>query len=332
MNDEFRDDEAADDAPQLTGFEHFPDQDNARQQVIEAALFAAGRPLNVDELRGLFGDDLPVSGREIQEILQSLEAQNGERGIELVKVARGYRFQTKKGLHPWLSRLWEERPKKYSRALLETLALIAYRQPITRGEIEDVRGVSVASNIVRTLLEREWVKVVGHRDVPGRPALFATTQTFLDYFGLNSLDELPPLSEIKTMAELEPELEFDEIDEAEKEVSFSAMLTRLKEEEAAEADHALDEELNEHWQTLDELNEQFEHSLRPPAPEAEEAADEEMNDDDELEADMVSAPAAETEKREAALTEAEQLAIIQQKLAQQAGLLEQKNTDDDGSE
>ncbi|WLD56768.1 SMC-Scp complex subunit ScpB [Salinispirillum sp. LH 10-3-1] len=330
MNDEF-DDDALDEAPHLSGFDHFPDQDNARQQVVEAALFAAGRPLTVDELRGLFGEDLPVSGREIQAILQRLEAQNGERGIELVKVARGYRYQTKKGLHPWLSRLWEERPKKYSRALLETLALIAYRQPITRGEIEDVRGVSVASNIVRTLLEREWVKVVGHRDVPGRPALFATTQTFLDYFGLASLDDLPPLSEIKTMAELEPELEFDEIDEAEKEVSFSAMLTRLKEEEAAEADHALDEELNEHWQTLDELNEQFEHSLRPPAEDTENAAEDETPEN-EPESDLVSAPAAETEKREAALTEAEQLAIIQQKLAQQAGLLEQKNTDDDGRE
>lgn len=330
MIDDFRDDDALEDMPPVSGFEHFPDQDNARQQVVEAALFASGRPLNMDELRGLFGEDLPVSGREIQTILQRLEAQNSERGIELVKVARGYRYQTKKGLHPWLSRLWEERPKKYSRALLETLALIAYRQPITRGEIEDVRGVSVASNIVRTLLEREWVKIVGHRDVPGRPALFATTQTFLDYFGLNSLDDLPPLSEIKTMAELEPELEFDEIDEAAKEVSFSAMLTRLREEEAAEADNALDEELNEHWQTLDELNEQFEHSLRPPVDDAPEGTEQEPNTEDE--ADWVSARAAETERREAELTEAEQLAIIQQKLAQQAGLLEQKNTDDDGQQ
>ncbi|MFC3852880.1 SMC-Scp complex subunit ScpB [Salinispirillum marinum] len=317
-------DDTFDTNPNL-GFAAFPDAESAHLQVVEAALFASGRPLSIDDLRALFGDDLPLSGRDIQHLLSRLEAQNDQRGIELVKVGRGYRYQTKSGLHPWLSRLWEERPKKYSRALLETLALIAYRQPITRGEIEDVRGVSVASNIVRTLLEREWVKVVGHRDVPGRPALFATTSTFLDYFGLASLDDLPPLSEIKTLAELEPELEFEELDEVDKEVSFSAMLARLKEEEAQEKDTALDDELHEHWQMLDELNDQFESRLRAPqdADEDEDAATHERETPD-------ARPETPVAQHEAALTDAEKLAIIEQKLAQQASLLEQKSTDDNG--
>jgi segregation and condensation protein B len=146
---------------------------------------------------------------EISKALAELEADLEGRGIELVEVSSGYRLQTRTSFLPWISRLWEERPQRYSRALLETLAMIAYRQPITRGEIEEVRGVSVRSNIIRTLQEREWIRVVGHRDVPGKPALFGTTRAFLDYFNLSTLDELPTLAEIRDMETLDPELDFD---------------------------------------------------------------------------------------------------------------------------
>jgi len=135
-----------------------------------------------------------------------------ERGLELKEVASGFRIQVREDANPWIARLWEERPQRYSRALLETLALIAYRQPITRGDIEEVRGVSVRTNIIRTLQEREWIRVVGHRDVPGKPALFGTTRVFLDYFNLASLDNLPSLAEIKDMGSIEPELELENTD------------------------------------------------------------------------------------------------------------------------
>ena len=138
-----------------------------------------------------------------------LAAACADRGVELVEVASGYRYQVKADVHPWVARLWTERKTKYTRATLETLALIAYRQPITRGEIEQVRGVAVSSNIIQALEEREWIRVVGHRDVPGKPALFGTTKVFLDYFGLKRLDELPPLSELKDIGELEPQLPLD---------------------------------------------------------------------------------------------------------------------------
>ena len=137
-----------------------------------------------------------------------------ERGLELKEVASGFRIQVREDTNPWVARLWEERPQRYSRALLETLALIAYRQPITRGDIEEVRGVSVRTNIIRTLQEREWIRVVGHRDVPGKPALFGTTKAFLDYFNLSSLDDLPSLAEIKDMETIEPELDFETTDES----------------------------------------------------------------------------------------------------------------------
>jgi len=166
-------------------------------QVVEAALLAAGEPLPIERLVGLFGDGEAPPQEAVREALAGLERDYRGRGIELVEVAGGFRIQVRREVAPWVARLWEERPARYSRALLETLALIAYRQPITRGEIEDIRGVVVSTNIVRTLLERDWVRVVGHRDVPGRPALYATTRRFLDYFGLRSLDELPPLAEIR---------------------------------------------------------------------------------------------------------------------------------------
>ncbi len=179
------------------------------QHIIEALLLAAGSPLSLSQLVSLFEGHEAYSSDDVGKALAKLSADLKGRGIELVEVASGFRLQTRKELIPWVSRLWEERPQRYSRALLETLALIAYRQPITRGEIEEVRGVSVRSNIIRTLQEREWVRVVGHRDVPGKPALFGTTKAFLDYFNLLSLDELPTLAEIRDMESLEPELDFD---------------------------------------------------------------------------------------------------------------------------
>ena len=168
------------------------------KNIIEGALLAAGGPLTLDSLLGLFGTDEATPTREaLQLALATLEDDYRDRGIELALVAGGYRIQVRKECAPWIARLWDEKPPRYSRALLETLALIAYRQPITRGEIEDIRGVAVSTNIVKTLLEREWVRVVGHRDVPGRPSLYATTRKFLDYFGLKSLNELPTLAELR---------------------------------------------------------------------------------------------------------------------------------------
>lgn len=165
--------------------------------IVEGALLAAGGPLTLDSLAGLFAeDDQPPSRDEVSAAIAALEEDYRSRGIELAQVAGGYRIQVRRECAPWVARLWDEKPPRYSRALLETLALIAYRQPITRGEIEDIRGVSVSTNIVKTLMEREWIRVVGHRDVPGRPSLFATTRKFLDYFGLRSLNELPTLADL----------------------------------------------------------------------------------------------------------------------------------------
>ena len=172
----------------------------ALKQIVEGALLAAGNPLSVDRILSLFGDEERPLRDDVQAAIAALAADYAGRAIELVEVAGGWRVQVRQSCAPWVSRLWEERPARYSRALLETLALIAYRQPITRGEIEEIRGVAVSSNIVKTLIEREWVRVVGHREVPGRPALLATTRRFLDYFGLRALDELPPLAEIRDPA------------------------------------------------------------------------------------------------------------------------------------
>ena len=177
------------------------------KNIIEGALLAAGGPLTLDSLLGLFGTEEATPTREaLQVALTTLEEDYRDRGIELAQVAGGYRIQVRKECAPWIARLWDEKPPRYSRALLETLALIAYRQPITRGEIEEIRGVAVSTNIVKTLLEREWVRVVGHRDVPGRPSLYATTRKFLDYFGLKSLNELPTLAELR-----EPEFLGDDL-------------------------------------------------------------------------------------------------------------------------
>lgn len=166
------------------------------KSIIEGALFAAGEPLSVERLLALF-PETPPRRSEVLEAVAQLRGDYAGRGIEIAEVAGGFRVQVRASVAPWVGRLWEERAPRYSRALLETLALIAYRQPITRGEIEEIRGVAVSTNIMRTLLDREWVRVVGHREVPGRPALYATTRAFLEYFSLRSLDDLPPLAELR---------------------------------------------------------------------------------------------------------------------------------------
>lgn len=164
------------------------------KDIVEAALFASPQPLSIDALRNLFEDAERPAATLVRQAIDELSQEYASRPVQLQQIASGFRFQVRDGYSPWLSRLFEEKPVRYSRALLETLAIIAYRQPVTRGEIEDIRGVAVSSNIVRTLLEREWVQVVGHKEVPGRPALYATTRQFLDYFGLRALDELPALA------------------------------------------------------------------------------------------------------------------------------------------
>src|SRR5262245_17023025 len=177
------------------------------KRIVEAALLASDEPLSFDRLAALFADG-EVSRDGLREVITELEAASHERGYELKRVASGYRAQVPQELGTWIGRLWEEKPPRYSRALLETLALIAYRQPVTRGDIEQVRGVVVSSNIVRTLLERDWIRVVGFREVPGRPAMYGTTKGFLDYFNLKTLDELPPLEEVRALFEpVEQELE-----------------------------------------------------------------------------------------------------------------------------
>lgn len=177
------------------------------KNIIEAALLAAGRSLTLADLQQLFD----LSGRPEPDDLRSSLARLGEdyaeRGIELKETAAGFRIQVRRDLAVEMSRLWPERPQRYSRALLETLALIAYRQPLTRAEIEAVRGVAVNPNIIKTLIERSWIRVVGHRDLPGHPELLGTTRDFLDYFGLRGIEELPPLAELKALSEIEPQLE-----------------------------------------------------------------------------------------------------------------------------
>ncbi|MBN7798918.1 SMC-Scp complex subunit ScpB [Parahaliea mediterranea] len=179
-------------------------------QIIEGALLAAGRALSVAQIGELFEDHERPDNTAIREALAEVATRCEERGFELQEVASGFRFQVRQNLSPWVARLWHERPQRYSRALLETLALIAYRQPITRGEIEEIRGVAVSSNIIKTLHEREWIRVVGHRDVPGRPAMYATTRQFLDYFNLKNLDQLPALAEIRDLETLNAELGFSD--------------------------------------------------------------------------------------------------------------------------
>jgi segregation and condensation protein B len=184
------------------------------KNIVEAALLAAGSPLTIDQLCALFGDESGPEKQEIRAVLKELQADYEGRGIEIREVASGFRIQVRDQMSQWLSKLWEDRPPRYSRALMETLAIIAYRQPVTRGDIENIRGVSVTSNIIRTMLEREWIKVVGHRDVPGKPAIFGTTRGFLDYFNLKKLDDLPPLAELAQLDPVGLQLELETVEEA----------------------------------------------------------------------------------------------------------------------
>jgi segregation and condensation protein B len=178
------------------------------QAIIEAALMIAGRPLQLSALRALFSEEEKPSEAEMKQALNALqERYQAQGGIELQNVASGYRLQTKAHLSPWLSKLFEERPPRYSRAFLETLAIIAYRQPITRAEIEEIRGVTISSHIMKTMQEREWIRVIGYREVPGKPAMYGTTSQFLDYFSLKSLTDLPPLAEFKNFEAQEAQLQ-----------------------------------------------------------------------------------------------------------------------------
>ena len=177
------------------------------KNIVEAALLAAGEPLNVERLATLFEEEQRPEKQALLAAIEALQADCAGRGIELRELASGYRYQARSEVSLWVSRLWEERAPRYSRALLETLALVAYRQPITRAEIEDIRGVAVSSSIMKTLLERGWVRIIGHRDVPGRPALYASTREFIDYFNLKTLDELPTLGELKDLDKFNAELD-----------------------------------------------------------------------------------------------------------------------------
>ena len=186
------------------------------KSILEALFAASDKPLSVNQLFDLFVGDIEQPGKdEIRKAIQELTEKYAGSGFELKQVASGFRFQVRADFETWVARLWEQKPPRYSRALMETLALIAYRQPITRGEIEDIRGVAVSSNIIKTLQERDWVKPLGHKEVPGRPTLYGTTRSFLDYFNLKSLNELPTLAEIRDLDQYTPELAFAESGEAE---------------------------------------------------------------------------------------------------------------------
>lgn len=211
------------------------------KHTLEAALITCESALSLSQMISLFVDDESVSGVDtvdIQSALEALQQDYTGRGIELKKVASGYRIQVKPHITPRILSLWDEKPQRYSRALLETLSLIAYRQPITRGDIEDVRGVSVSTQIIKTLLERDWVKIVGHRDVPGKPAMYATTEAFLDYFNLESLENLPPLSEIREFDDQNRRLQFgDEEEKPEQttlEEAFDKDTAKAREDEVLE--------------------------------------------------------------------------------------------------
>ena len=241
----------------------------ALKQIIEGAILAADQPLRIDLMIHLFEHEPPTRA-EVREALATITEECDGKGFELKEVASGYRFQVKTEYGQWVSRLWDERPPRYTRALLETLALIAYKQPITRGDIEEIRGVTVSTNIMRTLLEREWIRVVGHRDVPGKPAIYATTKSFLDYFNLSSLDELPTLSEIKDLDKVNEELDLDD------EIVESRTL-EIPTDEDAESVNADSESLAEVTDKVNEIEENIKNLFREEEA-AEEAADEALNE------------------------------------------------------
>jgi len=236
------------------------------KNIIEGFIFSSDKALSFDQILKLFPDTEQPEKEDVTQALQELEADYQYRGIELKKVSSGYRFQVKEEFAPWVSRLWDEKPAKYTRALLETLAIIVYRQPITRGEIEEIRGVAVSSHIIKTLLEREWIRVIGQRDVPGRPSLFGSTKQFLDYFNLESLEDLPPLSEIRDLEEIAEGLDPEQnaaLIEAIKEIQEKSKLEDFDEEvtevaELSNASHELEESSDA---LLEELKENSDTSV-----------------------------------------------------------------------
>ena len=231
------------------------------KRIIEGAILASESPLTIDNLESLFIVESPTRS-EIRDAIAEIEADCESRGFELKKVATGYRFQVKEKYSEWVSRLWEERAPRYTRALLETLALIAYKQPITRGDIEEIRGVAVSTNIIRTLLEREWVRVVGHRDVPSRPAMYATTKHFLDYFNVASLEELPTLQEIKDIAAEEASLAIEE--------PLIEMTSIELEPEDLELEGANETDLDAVSQQVDQIQENIRQVMAPRPEERDE--------------------------------------------------------------
>lgn len=227
------------------------------KNTLEAILMATDTPMNISDLSKLFEQDADQPERaDIRNALEELQQDYADRGFELVEVASGFRMQVKQDYANWVNRLFDEKPQKYSRALLETLAIIAYRQPITRSEIEDIRGVAVSSNIVKTLQEREWVRIVGHRDVPGKPSLLATTKEFLDYFNLKKLSELPPLAEIKDFDQMNPDL-FEGLEEEVKKAIAEDQQAAAEQKQQVESVDAESEssELNEEANAEDNLQE-----------------------------------------------------------------------------
>ncbi|GIT22131.1 MAG: hypothetical protein CM1200mP40_18130 [Gammaproteobacteria bacterium] len=252
------------------------DVDNKVKMIVEGLLLAAGKPLTLDTIAQVFSVRERPDRKELKVVMQVISEECNDRGFELKEVASGYRFQVKQELSNWVAKLWVEKPPRYTRALLETLSLVAYRQPITRGDIEEVRGVSVSPNIIRTLIDREWIRVVGHRDVPGRPAMFATTKQFLDYFNLKSLQELPPLSEIKELIGTEPEFDLNE------ELAQSRILD-LPDEISNEESHALtaseEAELIAEEEAVELAKKPLDEILRTGVPE--EILEQEENQDQE---------------------------------------------------
>lgn len=246
--------------------------------ILEGAIFAAGEPLTVRKLQALFEKKEMPEKEQVLEALNEIKDSYEERGVGLIEVASGWRFQVRENVATWVNRLWDEKPQKYSRALIETLALIAYRQPITRGDIEEVRGVAVSSHIIKTLTEREWVKVIGHRDVPGRPALYATTKLFLDYFNLKSLDELPTLGELKDIDSLNQNLEFGD-------VAAVPVVAEGEDEKEAEGDQETSDQSGEQdraeveEQSLDAAESSDESETLDPADDLDEHNDDAVGDD-----------------------------------------------------
>ncbi|WP_444958344.1 SMC-Scp complex subunit ScpB [Microbulbifer sp. ZKSA002] len=270
------------------------------RKIVEGALLAAGQPLSEEKLLSLLDEEEQPSKTTLRDVLEEIAQSCADRGFELKKVASGWRFQVPEDLAPWVNRLWEEKAQRYSRATLETLAIIAYRQPVTRGDIEDIRGVAVSSHIVKTLLERGWIKVVGQRDVPGKPSLYATTREFLDYFNLSTLDDLPTLAEIRDIESLNQILEQEGLppepvpEEGESEVDNGA-LEDSESEQDTEAESSTEGPAAEHEDIDDALVEALAEEVAAEASGAETETETETESEPGVDADAVP---AETDAQE----------------------------------